>query len=173
MIDSAGGHNLGPPALTDSEYESESDVESDETDDIEDLPDTLLDINYGISDEGRSSIIRHRSKCNPSERIQTKFHQPSGRYSFKDRIEVYGETDKECGKDAVETEETSYSTSVESSNLDKTVERTRCNHAETTKNGYMNKAEVEDASSEMVSLTPTVAKNESRIAKGPDISENR
>ena len=37
----------------------------------------------------------------------------------------------------------------------------------------MNKAEVEDASSEKVSLTPTIAKNGSRIAKGPDISEDR
>ena len=123
--DSAEAYNLRPPTLTDSEYESESDVESDATDDTNDLPDTPPNIIYMISDEEGPGVTRHRSEGNPSERIQTKYHQPSGKYSSKKRIELCGDICKEYGKDVTGTEVLSYTTPAEVSNLDNTVERTR------------------------------------------------
>ena len=63
--DSVEAHKLRPATLTDSEHESESDVESDATNDTKDLPDTPSDIIYMISDEEGLGVTTHRSEGNP------------------------------------------------------------------------------------------------------------
>ena len=106
MKDTNEAHKPRPTTFTDSEDEPETDVESDATDDTRGLPDTSLDTICMISDEEGLGPYTHRSEGNPLYRAWTKYYQPSGIQSSKKRIEMYGITYKEYGKDVVRKKRT-------------------------------------------------------------------
>ena len=104
-------------------------------------------------------------------------HHPLGR-ATSDRKrspeELHESLDRDCERDAVKTEESSYSSSVGVPNLNKVVRRTRYSHAdnsaETTTNiAYISETELGKANPGDGSITPTVTKKRTKIAKDPDI----
>ena len=79
-----------------------------------------------------------------------------------------------CERDTVETEESSYFSPVGVPNLNKVARRTRYSHAdnsaETTTNiAHITETELGRTNPEDGSITPTVTKKRTKIAKDPDI----
>lgn len=256
MNESSGAYDLGPPSLTNSEYESESDLDPDVTEGayLNRLPNTAPEItdytetngsgkvnlenkngpdimNKNVNINGESYIQSsnpdtHMNKsvtvCAKSEVTHTVGHHPLGRASSRnmgkdirrgtesspfrpasacataeaslslghhplgratsDRKrspeELHGSLDRDCERDAVKTEESSYSSSVGVPNLNKVVRRTRYSHAdnsaETTTNiAYITETELGKTNPEGGSITPTATKKRTKIAKDPDIMADK
>ena len=101
-------------------------------------------------------------------RINSRFPKHASSDRKRSPEELHGSLDRDCERDAVETEESSYSSPVGVPNLNKVVRRTRYSHAdnsaETTTNiAYLTETELGKTNPEDGSITPTVTKKITKI----------